>query len=114
MRTLVLLLCFALPMLDAQAQKPRAVSPLEIQDTPTEDAAVYQGASRINARTSAPEALYQVGFQASPGTPEAMAREYLSANASLLQLSDPALSDLTHVRTQRSLVGHVSCVYTAL
>ncbi|HMB93597.1 MAG TPA: hypothetical protein VKP65_22285, partial [Rhodothermales bacterium] len=38
---------------------------------------------------------------------EAMARQYLQANANLLHLNDPDLNDLIHLRTQRSLVGHV-------
>ena len=92
---------------DAAAQKPRATSGLEIQDDDEADLSFYQGAQRINARTGAPEALYRVGFQARPGTPESMARQYLQANADLLQLNEPGLADLVHVRTQRNLVGHV-------
>ena len=108
LRTLVLLLSLTLLALDlAYAQKPRTPTGLEISDAAEADLSVYQNARRINTRTNAPEALYHVGFQATPDTPEAMARQYLQANANLLHLNDPDLNDLVHVRTQRSLVGHV-------
>ncbi|HMB90354.1 MAG TPA: hypothetical protein VKP65_05870, partial [Rhodothermales bacterium] len=73
LRALVLLLSLTtLLALDAYAQKPRTTTGLEISDPTEVDRSVYQTARRINARTSAPEALYHVGFQATPDTPEAM------------------------------------------
>lgn len=106
-RTLVLLLSLTLLAPDADAQKPRTPTGLEIPDPAEADVSVYQATRRINARTNVPEALYHVGFQAVPDTPEAMARQYLQANADLLHLNDPELNDLVHVRTQRNLIGHV-------
>ena len=107
MRAFVILLSLAVLTLDAYAQKPRVRTGLEILVDDEADPSFYQGAQRINVRTGAPEALYRVGFRTNPGTPEAMARQYLQANAELLHLNDPALNDLTHLRTQRSLVGQV-------
>ena len=71
-------------------KKPRARTGLEVLVDDEPDASFYQGAQRVNARTSAPEALYRVGFKTDPGTPEAMARQYLQANAALLQSNGTA------------------------
>ena len=106
-RALMIFLALAVLVLDAYAQKPPVRTGLEIGVGDEADPSVYQGMQRINARTGAPEALYYVGFTADPATPEAMARQYLAANAAALRLNDPTLNDLTHLRTQRSPVGYV-------
>jgi hypothetical protein len=58
-------------------------------------------AGRVSNETGFPLALYRVGFQARPGTPEDMARQYLVARASELGLRSSDASDLRH-RVTRS------------
>lgn len=50
----------------------------------------------ISQVTSAPLALFGVNYAVAAGTPEAMARQYLSANAALLHLKSATLDDLVY------------------
>jgi hypothetical protein len=86
------LLCIALSPLHAQIAPQRRsfeLSPNEIEPS------IRQGSMRVSTLTNAPLALYAPGFAVSTGTPEEMARQYLSAQADVLHLRDPGLGDLT-------------------
>lgn len=77
-----------------------------VQTPPAIEASDYSERGRTAVVSRVPEALYGLGATLSPGTPEAMARDYLSGNVEALHLNDAALGDLTHVWTRSSKSGH--------
>ena len=103
---LTALLVISLSTLPLTAAKPpsqdkNAATRAALEIRPDESrTTVRRGDSRIDLATGAPTTLYRVGHRVSPGTPEAMAREYLGAAASRLQLDSLAASDLV-VRLDR-------------
>jgi len=56
--------------------------------------------------TGVPMALYGLKVAVAPGTPEAMARQFLKQSAGQLQLLDAALGDLRFVSSRSSRAGH--------
>ena len=74
------------------AQKAPAPSVLT---TPDESIAwKVQGDQRVDLATGLPVALYRVGYEVDPASPEEMARQYLVENASTLGLRHTNLQDL--------------------
>lgn len=71
----------------ASAQKPNTPTAPEIKLAPENEDWRIEGNMRILERTGRPVALYQLNYRATAATPEAMAREYLTANQSLLGLT---------------------------
>lgn len=103
-RTALLSLLLALPAV-ALAKKPPLHSPV-VPVTP------YLGANDLLSQTGrydrtsgAPLALYAVDALVSPGTPEAMARQYLRQSAAQLGLLDATLGDLQFVSSRSSQAG---------
>ena len=78
--------------------RPRQILPEEDQRT------IRRGNQRVHVETGAPVALYQVGHAVTPGTPRAMATEYLQAAAAQLRLASD-LKDLEHRATWTSPAG---------
>ena len=71
----------------ALAQKPQPRSPLEIgQDFVVESVMMADRAMSVDVRTNLPTGLFDVDFRATPGTPESMARTFLSAYSDLARL----------------------------
>ncbi|HYE94882.1 MAG TPA: hypothetical protein VD962_01635, partial [Rubricoccaceae bacterium] len=79
-------------------------SPLEIGEDYVE-AVAATGAGEARA-DGTPRALYRLDYAVRSASPEAMAREFLSAYASTLRLVSPALDDLVHVHTRTGRAGH--------
>lgn len=73
---------------------------------PAIEASDYSAQGRVAAVTRVPQALYGLSVPVLPGTPEAMARDYLSRNAAALQLNDVTLGDLAHLSTRSGATGH--------
>lgn len=71
----------------ANAQKPNPPSSIEIKLPAENDAWHMEGNMRILERTGRPSAIYQLAYQADAATPEAQARQYLSANKNILGLT---------------------------
>jgi len=100
---------------NGHAQKPSKNRVLEIIPE-VEEASVRVSNMRISKTTGTPLALYRLDYPVTAGTPEAMAAEYLRANAGLLKieqnLSDIKLSSMRetpgghHVRFQQYLYGY--------
>lgn len=67
-----------------KAMPPRAV---EIKLPAENDASHYTGNMRVSDRTGYPAAIYQSAFAVNPGTPEAMAREYITQNRAVLGIT---------------------------
>jgi hypothetical protein len=83
-----------------EAKQPHPPS-LALQILPDESEAFTRTeAGRVSRETGVPLSLYRVGYAVRPGTPEQMAREYLSARASQLGLKSADGSDL-RLRTTR-------------
>jgi hypothetical protein len=104
-RGLTALALAALLAVPAQAAKPPTdeAGPRQIRPQDGERS-VRRGNQRVNAATGAPVALYRVGHAVTPGTPEAMATEYLQAAKAQLHLGGN-LSDLDHRASWRSPAG---------
>ena len=64
------------------------------------------GNMRVSLETGQPLVLYMVNYPVKADSPEAMARQYLQENASLLHLNDSKLADLQHRHTRESLSGY--------
>jgi hypothetical protein len=89
----------------AFAQKPMPRSPLEIGfDTPRETVMRTDLGMSVDARTQVPTGLFNLDFQATPGTPEAMARQFLNAYSEIARL--PAQDDLQHDVTTSGHAGY--------
>ncbi len=85
------------------ASKPTPAAPAEMIPNGAETTeTVYQSIDRESGK---PMALYQVNYPVTGATPEEMARDYLRANATVLHLQDPMLTDLVHRVTRQSLSG---------
>lgn len=85
----------ALPF-PALAKQPHAPAQA-LQVLPDEaEAETALPSGRVNTETGKAISLYRVGYAARPGTPEAMAREFLTARASELGLQKADGSDLHH------------------
>jgi hypothetical protein len=69
------------------------------------DGVISEPYGQYSALTGAPLALYQVNYPVRPGTPEAMARQYLADNAAALHLRQPDLSDLAEHFTRTGPAG---------
>ena len=111
----IVYLVLGLTVLNLQAQKPSKNSFLEIIPE-REEAYTRLADRRISKETGAPLALYRFDYKINSNTPEAMAQEYLLANASLLKI-EQNLSDIKfsamretpggyHVRFQQYLNGY--------
>ncbi len=83
---------------------PDPSRPVEIMPDELE-ASILSANGRTSLESGAPLALYGIGYRVNPATPEAMARQYLRENASLLHLKAPDLGDLTHRVTRLSHSG---------
>jgi hypothetical protein len=77
----------------ADAAKPRPDSALTIPFEPAQPVEVLSG-RRAGDATGVPLALHGVDYRAHAGTPEDMARQYLSDAAGVLGLGQPDLADL--------------------
>lgn len=87
---------FALFMLStvATAQKPNPASSAEIKLPAENDNWHIDGNMRILDRTGRPSAIYQVAFRADAATPEAQARQYLTASRNILGLTPADIQNL--------------------
>ena len=88
------------------AQKPTGNHRLEIITDPVE-ASYRKQNMRISRESGVPLALYRVDYplKGTAASPEAQSRQYLRANAALLQLS-PDLAGLQHVATVETPGGY--------
>ncbi|MCA9948130.1 MAG: immune inhibitor A [Anaerolineales bacterium] len=87
---------------NAAGQEVDAV--IEIIPDETEAATRIEDAL-VSTETGAPLNLYQVNYAVTPGTPEAMADQYLSENADQLHLRSVSLADINHRMTREGLAG---------
>lgn len=78
--------------------------PVTLATRPAEPT-VARGTERIGVESGVPRALYNVNRPVTPGEPETMAREYLTAEHRRLRLADPALGDIVHRATRRGPAG---------
>lgn len=90
---------------NATAQKPNPPNALEIKLAPEDETSHYSGNMRISNRTGFPAAIYQSAFALTPGTPEAMAREYLSLNRAVLGIAPEHASQLRLHHTRADGAG---------
>lgn len=97
------LLALLLPVVALAKQAPQYSSALTPPELPASE---YTEQGRLNALTRAPLALYGVASMVLPGTPEAMAREYLGTHAAALGLRYATLKDLAFLKTRSSKSGH--------
>jgi len=97
--TLAALLCGPL-----WAARPPASTGLEVGSFEPEPSIVRDG-RQISLETGYPLAIYDVGYRARPGTPEAQVMDYLRASALELGLRQPDLSDLRHHATRTGPSG---------
>jgi zinc metalloprotease ZmpB len=90
------------------AQKAPSIHPKTIVLSDQPDEWRIEGNRRINAATGYPIAIYQEQFQGQPGSPEAIAKAYLSARKDELGLTDDDISThlKVHVVRERT-TGHV-------
>lgn len=101
-RNLLFILFAALAIsLPAMAQKAKPPNPLEIKLPAEDETSYYSGNMRISNYTGFPAAIYQSSFSVTPGTPDAMAREYLTLNRAVTGISPEHINQLRlhHVRT---------------
>lgn len=73
----------------------------EILDSRTEESSEVRGAMRVALESGVARAIYSTDFVARSAEPEAMAREYLAANRTLLGFGDASLVDLATRTTRR-------------
>ncbi len=103
------LLCLlASPQL-ATAAKPQSAEQAASILTILQDesrASFVRGNMRLSVATGAPLVLRHVNQKVTLDTPKAMASQYLSESAGLLQLADPELADLSHRTTWTNPAGH--------
>ncbi len=102
-----ILLCSALSLVllfggNAVGQEADAVE--EIMPDEAEPL-VRVGNTLVSTETGAPLNLYQVNYSVTPGSPEAMAEQYLSENVDFLQLGSASLADIEQRMTRQSLSG---------
>ncbi|MCB1055229.1 MAG: peptidase [Acidobacteria bacterium] len=90
--SLILALALVVVAPVARAAKLPAGESLSAYSQPPE-ASQRSGNLRISTETGVPLALYQVGYPVDAGTPDAMARQYLTENAALLHLSSLDAAD---------------------
>lgn len=76
------------------SQKPNPSANLEIKLAVENDAWHMEGNMRIQDRTGKPAAIYQSAYRVNAGTPETQARQYLTANQSLLGLTAGDIQNL--------------------
>ena len=79
---------------NVHAQKPNPVSPLEVRLPALPDNWHVTGNLRVDDRTGKPAALYQQHVRTTAATPEEQARQYLTANSSLLGLTNDDIRSL--------------------
>ena len=103
----VTLLAIAILASTSTAFAKRLPGPVVLVSAGEPESSIRQGDQRISQWTGAPLALFRVGYAVAPGTPEAMARQYLSENVELLHLHSADLTDLRHHAT-RSRIGGVT------
>jgi len=84
----------ALLSTDVIAQKPNPVSAAEIRLPAENESWHIEGNMRILDRTGRPSAIYQVAFRAEAATPEAQARQYLTASRNILGLTPADIQSL--------------------
>jgi hypothetical protein len=87
------------------AEAKRAPEPATLErnlDAP--EPSFRHGNMRMSAATGIPLALYRVNHRVAPGSPEAMARQYLRESAGLLHLQAD-LADLRHRSTREARVN---------
>ncbi|MES2682088.1 MAG: peptidase [Pseudomonadota bacterium] len=94
----------ALPCTLLAKQLP-AHSPVVQMPPQLADADQLSRNGRVSTSSGAPMALYGLRVPVSPGTPEAMARQYLKQSVSQLHLLDATLGDLRFVSSRRSRAG---------
>lgn len=106
MRAPYVLLSSALVLLPfAAAAKKAPVYAIDLMP-PAVPASSYSKTMRAVSGRSQPLALYAVGAAVNPGTPEAMARQFLREHTALLGLRSADLSDLVHHSTRSGRAGH--------
>jgi len=87
----------------AEAKRPPEPSGLE-RNLDAPEPSLRQENMRLSAATGVPLALYRVNRRVAPGSPEAMARQYLRESAALLHLRAD-LSDLRYRLTREARVN---------
>lgn len=100
-RLLLALVALALPS-GALAKAPPPNRPV-LLDTRVPERSVLQKGQRVSLDTGVPRALYDLRYPVRAAEPEAMARQFLGEQRTLLRLSDPTLADLTLRATRRGL-----------
>ncbi len=102
---LLAILAIAVLVAAPAAEAKRSPGPVTLISPDESEPSVRRGDQRISLRTGAPLALFNVGYRVDPGTPEAMARQYLSENFELLRLRSADLADLRHHATRQRIGG---------
>ena len=93
-RALAAICVVMLTALPAQAKKPSDTHALQKSATVQQDQVVQRGTKRINLETGATVSWGNLKVRVSPGTPEQMAREFLSAHAQDFALKHADTHDL--------------------
>jgi hypothetical protein len=105
MRRLLLLPLLALLSFSALAKKAHDSPVAQIQPQWLIEDDQYSGGLRAGKLSGTPLALSGLQVAVLPGTPEAMARQFLGDNAALLHLQDAGLKDLVYLWSRSGKAG---------
>lgn len=98
--SLAMLLALSSLLVAFPALAKKSPGPTELISPDESVSSEMRGNTRVDTETGLPIALYRVGYQVDPGSPEEAARQYLSENAAVLGLRSAELDDLVHHATR--------------